>query len=121
VKLSFVTVRVADLDSTIEFWKSAFGFEVKRRFSVPPQTELAFMADEDGREIEFIADGHGRFTGAGLSIGFRVDDLAEVRARATSLGARVVMEPTALPSGVTLMRALDPNGLELIFVKEQAR
>lgn len=117
MNISFITVHVPELDKTIAFYQTVMGFTVAKRFKAGPQTEIAFMADGRGAQIEFIT-GTGRTVDAkGLSIGFMVDDLEVTLAHLKQHGVAIVYGPATMPNGVKLMNAKDPNGLELGFVQ----
>lgn len=118
MKIGFVTVRTADLARSIAFYEQALGFKVSRRFSPRPGMEIAFLDDGSGGQIELIqGSGEPDFAGQGISIGFRVEDVDATAAALEAAGVEIVRGPTTLPSGVRLLGAKDPDGLELGFVQ----
>ena len=116
MRIGFVTVHVEDLEAAIAFWRDVMGFTIARRFPAGPRMEIAFMGDGGGLELEFIA-GSGQKVGAGVSIGFDVDDVGAAAAHLRAHGVVITFGPQQMPSGVTLLQAVDPRGLGMTFVQ----
>jgi lactoylglutathione lyase len=103
----------------VAFWEKVLGFRVERRFSPRPGMEIAFLADGSGGRVEFIEEADKpAYSGSGISVGFRVPDAAQAAAFLAAQGVEIAYGPIAMPSGVKLLGARDPNGLELGFVEE---
>ncbi|HOW52115.1 MAG TPA: VOC family protein [bacterium] len=117
MNISFVTVHVPELDKTIVFYETVMGFTVARRFKAGPQVEIVFMADGRGAQIEFITGTGHTVNAKGLSIGFEVPDIEATHAHLKAHGVPIIYGPATMPSGVKLLNAKDPNGLELGFVQ----
>ncbi|HSA32715.1 MAG TPA: VOC family protein [bacterium] len=117
MNISFVTVHVPELEKTIAFYETVMGFTVTKRFKAGPQTEIVFMDDGRGGQLEFIAGMGSSIRAEGISIGFVVPDIEATHAHLMKHGVAVIRPPATLPSGVKLMSAKDPNGLELGFVQ----
>ncbi|MCX7023890.1 MAG: VOC family protein [Spirochaetes bacterium] len=121
MKISFITLHVRDVDASIRFYETVLGFTVGRRFSPRPGMDIAFMGDGHGGSVEFIKDDSaGFFSGSGVSLGFRVDDIDAVRSKLAGLGVEIAYGPVRSSGGVSLLGARDCNGLELGFVQEPA-
>jgi lactoylglutathione lyase len=117
MQLSFVTIHVAELDKTLEFYRAVLGFALERRFLAGPTVEIAFVSDGHGGTLEFIT-GTGRTVEArGLSLGFVVEDIEETAAHLRAHGVTIVHGPQTMPGGVKLLAATDLNGVELGFVQ----
>lgn len=131
---------VTDLDRSVRFYSALFGFEEKRRMTVPddPTAQLlqvdkpvgleAAYLEKDGTTLELLSfDRTGNaparrrpFTEPGLThISFCVDDPAATCARAVELGGTVV-EGTDVGPAVFIR---DPDGqpIELIVMAYRAR
>jgi lactoylglutathione lyase len=118
MKIDFVTVRVSDLERSIEFYRRALGMEVARRFSPGPGMEIAFLSG-GGAELELIRDDKAApFAGSGISLGFHVADMERTLAHLKENGVEILRGPLAMKGGVKLLSARDPNGLELGFVQQ---
>lgn len=118
MKLEFVTIHTKDLAGSIAFYESLLGFKVARRFSPRPGMEIAFLSDGAGGQVEFIQDEEPAYEGRGASLGFRVADAEAWAAELRVRGVTVTYGPIAMPNGVKLLGAKDPNGLDLGFVQE---
>jgi lactoylglutathione lyase len=119
MKLEYVTIHTADLPTSIAFYEEVLGFRLLRRFSPRPGMELAFLGDGAGGQVELITGGDGpTFVGKGISFGFNVADIDATAAMLRAKGVAILTGPVAMPNGVKLLRACDPNGLELGFVQE---
>ena len=119
MKMEYVTFQTTDLEGTIAFWERVFGFRVVRRFSPRPRVEIAFLSDGSGFQVEFIQGGDSpAFSGSGMSLGFHVADIDQAAADLRAKGVPILSGPSKLPNGVGMLRARDPNGIELGFVQE---
>jgi lactoylglutathione lyase len=119
MKLDFVTIQVADIEKSIDFYTRVLGMSVSRRFSPRPGMEIAFMGE--GAQVELIRDPQARsFQGRGISLGFHVADIEETLALLKENQVEIVHGPAAMPSGVKLLHARDLNGVELGFVQQEA-
>jgi lactoylglutathione lyase len=119
MKMQFITVQTKNIAVSIDFWERVLGYRVSRRFSPRPGMEIVFMGDAGGCEIEFIAGGDGdTFSGKGISLGFHVDDMEKTQAMLLAQSVEIVSGPLTLPNGSRMLRARDPNGLELSFLQE---
>jgi lactoylglutathione lyase len=119
MKMEYVTVRTKDLPGSIAFYEKILGFKVSRRFSPRPGMEIAFLSDGSGGQVEFIqGDGEPAFSGKGISLGFRVEDIEKTAGTLKREGVEIVLGPLTMPNGVRLLGARDPNGLDLGFMQE---
>jgi lactoylglutathione lyase len=116
MKIGFVTVHVEDLERTIAFWRDVMGFAIARRFQAGPEVEIAFLDDGGGHQLELIT-GTGHKVGAGVSIGFDVEDIDGTLAHLQKHGVAITFGPQTMPNGVVLLQAVDPNGLGMTFVQ----
>jgi lactoylglutathione lyase len=118
MNISFVTMPVNSLDETIKFYQEVLDFEVVTRFGAGPQMEIAFMADKNGNQLEFIQKGNEKVVHDGLiSIGFYVEDINATESFLRKHNVNILEAPITLPSGVKLMHAQDLNGVSLGFVQ----
>ncbi|MDA8425807.1 MAG: VOC family protein [Treponema sp.] len=118
MRVNFVTIYKARMEESIAFYTQILGFKIARDFAAGPGRRIVFL--EDGpTQIELIADaGVVERANGDISIGFHVDDIESVASLLRSKGAAIAEGPTAFPTGVKLMRVLDPNGVALGFVQE---
>ncbi len=119
MEISFITVSTTDIDGSIAFYEKILDFKKARRFSPAPGMEIAFVEDQRGHQIEFIRDGRGTtFSGTGISIGFFVKNVDEVKKHLEKHGVEILYGPVTTGGGVRLLHARDINGLTLGFVQQ---
>lgn len=118
MNISFVTIPVSSLEDTIKFYNEVMAFDVVARFNAGPQIEIAFMADKNGNQLEFIQRGSEKIVHDGLiSIGFYVEDIKATEDYLRKHSVDITDGPITLPSGVKLLHAKDLNGVALGFVQ----
>ncbi len=118
MKIDFITIHVADIGRAVDFYHRVLGMQVSRRFSPRPGMEIAFMGG-GGQQVEFICDDQALpYNGSGVSLGFYVHDIEQTAAHLKENQVEIVSGPIAMKSGVKLLGARDPNGLELGFVQQ---
>ena len=121
VTLGYVIVYVADVRSSLDFYRAAFG--LVERFITPEgdygeldtgTTILAFAAADLARSNLDPAGGFSPLdpTGPppGISITLVTDDVGATVASALAAGARPYVEPVVKPWGQTVAYVLDPDG-----------
>ncbi|HTX73371.1 MAG TPA: VOC family protein [Rectinemataceae bacterium] len=118
MKVNFVTISRARMEESLAFYTGILGFKKVRDFPAGPGRRIVFL--EDGpTQIELISDAACTDRANGdISIGFRVENVEELAAELRAKGVTIAQGPTTFQSGVTMMRILDPNGVELGFVQE---
>ena len=118
MKIDFVSIHVADIERSVEFYHRVLGLQVSRRFSPRPGMEIAFLGGS-GTQLELIQDAQSPpGKAAGISLGFYVTDMEQTLAMLRANQVEIVSGPTTMKSGVKLLGARDINGLELGFVQQ---
>ncbi len=118
MKIDFVTIRVADIERSIDFYHRVLGMQISRRFSPRPGVEIAFMGGA-GLQVEFIHDEQAEpCKGSGVSLGFYVADIDKTAALLKENQVEIVSGPITMKNGVKLLNARDCNGVELGFVQQ---
>lgn len=119
MKFHGTCVYVDDVPGTLDFYRRAFGFEI-RHFDEAMQygeletgeSVLAFAAHETGTELtagEHVRPPDGR--PSAVEIAFRAPDVAEAYERALGAGAMSVTEPRVMPWGWTMAYLRGPDGV----------
>jgi len=121
MNLIWCTITTADLEGSIKFYRDIIGLEFENRFTPHPGLELAFLQDENGREIELIqyADKPVPAVKEGISIGFQVADLEETYAAIQAKGIPI-LEGVRASNTVKFFFIKDPNGVTIQFVEKLA-
>ncbi len=118
MKIDFVTIHVADIENSIDFYHRVLGLQLSRRFSPRPGMEIAFMGGS-GTQLEFIHDDMlPAYKGKGISLGFNVADMEKTLALLRENQVEIVSGPQVMKNGVKLLGARDINGVDLGFVQQ---
>jgi lactoylglutathione lyase len=121
MKIGFFTINTEKIEESKKFYIDIFGFHVEREFPPDAGMRIIFLSDGEGGEIELIDRGEPveSCSHRNVSIGFRVTDVEETHGMLLEHQVQILSGPIAVPSGVKLLHALDPNGVPLVFVQER--
>ena len=118
----WTTIKVKNLEESIDFYQEIVGLKVQRRFEAGPEREIAFLAAAAGEtEVELIAD-QGKDSidvGGDISIGFEIDSVAEKIRFLKEKGVEVESGPVAPNPEIEFFYVLDPNGVKIQFVENK--
>lgn len=126
MKFGHVVVYVQDVLKTIDFYKRAFGFELKfidkkNEYAevVSGSTVLAFVTEEFARlQVDKFAVSRPKNDPLGFEIAMVSDDIEADFKRAIAAGAEKILEPSNTPWGMKMSKVRDLNGvLVLIWTK----
>lgn len=122
--LGYTIFYVADVESTVAFYETAFGFV--RKFVTPEndygeletgQTTLAFVSHELANANLEAVGGFAPITSDGPPVGASItlitDDIVAALAAAEEAGGKRTTDPTEKPWGQTVAYLRDPNGILL--------
>ena len=115
MKMRHVTISTAKLQESVNFYEGICGLTVQRRMDNPGHT-IVFLANGEGETaIELIESPDAPFKGAGISIGFQVDDVTAYHKALEEKG--FCPTPIFSPNPhVKFFFVEDPNGLEIQFI-----
>lgn len=74
---NWTTLRVADLDRSIAFYRDLLGLPLFERFG-PPGHEIAMMGEAEAPKVELLCSEVPANAGAGVSMGFTPENLPEL-------------------------------------------
>ena len=118
----WTTIKVKDLEESIEFYQQIVGLKLQRKFEAGPEREIAFLAAAEGEtEVELIAD-QGKEDieiGRDISLGFEIDSVAEKIRFLKEKGIEIESEPVAPNPEIEFFYVLDPNGVKIQFVEKK--
>ena len=130
MKFRHVMLRVADLDRSIQFYRTMFGLNVLRQSDYPSgQFTLAFLGfeDESSETVIELTHNWGDHTyelGTGFGhLAFEVDNVYATCEDIRSKGGVIRREPGPMKHGTTILAFVsDPDGyqIELIQTKERS-
>lgn len=124
MKYGYTIIYVADVETTVEFYKSAFGFETRFMHEEGGYAELetggtvlAFAAFSVAESV--LPSGFQKLADmekpAGMEIGLVTDDVPTTVSKAVDAGAKLLAEPVEKPWGQTVAYVRGPAG-ELIEI-----
>ncbi|MBU1239091.1 VOC family protein [Myxococcota bacterium] len=119
MKLKLATIHVKDLEKSVSFYNDFMDFEEVRRFSPSTDFTLVFFSDGEGGLVELIhtKEKETHDAPSNLSIGFTVESVQAVHARAVEFNIPVTRGPETMPSGVALLFLQDPDGVAVEFIE----
>jgi lactoylglutathione lyase len=120
----WTTIRVKDLEESIEFYQDIVGLKLQRRFEAGPKSKIAFMAAGAGEgetEIELIDDQDKEESDLGkdISLGFAVDSVSKKIESLKEKGIEIEEGPIAPNPQIEFFFVLDPNGLRIQFAENK--
>jgi len=111
--IKHITLRVKNMEESLEFYETITELKISRRFSAGP-AELAFLTNGEGEtEIELLCMPEGQtFEGKGMFICFETDKLDEMHKLAEDKDLKP--SPIQLPDdGSRYFYVYDPNGVSI--------
>ncbi|MBA1335767.1 MAG: Lactoylglutathione lyase [Firmicutes bacterium] len=122
MKYAFATVKVKDMEESLEFYTGVLMLKEVLRFSPQKGVDIVFLEDKNGNKIELIASGHMKNACSEdsvqlVSIGFEVEDLDKTMEVLKEKDIPVVRGPVETPGGERFIFVLDPNGAEIEFIQ----
>ncbi len=118
MKFCWATIRIKDLDRSLEFYKEIVGLEISQRMDMgegktivflgPGETKLEMIYNKEYKDIDF---------GDSISLGFEVDSVDEKIEFIKSKGLKIHSGPFSPVPSTKFFYVLDPNGLKIQFVE----
>lgn len=119
MKVNWITINVADLEKSKEFYGGYLGLALEREFSPYEGMRIAFYA-ADNFEIELLErKGYTAAEGAntGLSVGMTPANYDDILNGAREMGI-LEGEPEVVGGHLTCFFIHDPDGVRLQIIKE---
>jgi len=116
MKMQHVTIHSAEYEKSLEFYQSIVGLEVRNRVGFNG-AEITFLCDKGAETaVEIIKSApEEAFSGGGLSVGFRCNDVAGKRESLIAQGFEATPLVSPAP-GTVFFFVKDPNGLTVQFI-----
>ncbi|MHA6529638.1 VOC family protein [Paenibacillus sp. BAC0078] len=113
VNLNWITLRVRDLEASLDFYHRILGLPIHRRFESRGR-QIAMLGTERQPKIELI-QGSGQILKpeCGVSVGFEVESLDEAIETLTSQGILIARGPITPNPRLRYFYVLDPDGFEV--------
>lgn len=119
MKFLWSTLKVKDMEQSLEFYQEVLGLPISNRFSVGPDVEIAFLGD-GATKIELIADHHYQEVdpGKGITLGFLVESLEKMMDMLHQKEIAVLEGPIKPNPGTQFLFISDPDGYRIQLVEE---
>lgn len=122
MKYAFATVKVRDMDKSLEFYTGVLMLKEVLRFSPQKGVNIVFLEDKNGNKIELVESTHMKNACSEdsiqlVSLGFEVEDMDKTMEALKEKNIPVVRGPVETPGGEKLLFVLDPNGAEIEFIQ----
>ena len=118
MKFCWSTLRVSDMEKSLQFYTEVIGLAVVNRFTAGPGLEIAFLGQGE-TQVELICDGSGRTVSIGedISWGFEVSSLEESLALLSLKGIPIEAGPIQPNPGIRFLYIRDPDGMKIQLVE----
>ncbi|GGF86647.1 hypothetical protein GCM10010912_34900 [Paenibacillus albidus] len=113
LSLNWITLRVRDLEVSLNFYHSILGLPVDRRFESRGR-QIVMLGTEGQPKIELIQGTDLALKPeCGVSVGFEVESLDEAMDNFKSQGIQVARGPVTPNPRLRFFYVLDPDGFEV--------
>lgn len=113
IRLNWITLRVSDLETSIEFYHGKLGLPIQRRFESRGR-QIAMLGQESEMKLELIEGSETTLKEeAGISIGYEVKSLDEAMEQLAALGIPIVRGPVQPNPHLRFIYIADPDGFEV--------
>ncbi len=118
MKLSWCTIIVEDMDTSVKFYEEVVGLSVIQRFKSTEKMEIVFLGEGDAK-IELISSETGKPSNVGndISLGFVVDSLDDKLADVKEKGIEIHSGPIQPNERIKFFFIKDPNGVKVQFAQ----
>ena len=113
MKMEHISIHTADLEKFLRFYTEALGLRIQTDFRGERGMPIVFVSDGAGSPPIELIEGNGTpYTGAGLSIGFHVEDIERAHRELEDKGCHPTPFVSPVP-GVRFFFIKDPNGVDI--------
>ncbi|WP_440111509.1 VOC family protein [Paenibacillus sp. QZ-Y1] len=113
IRLNWITLRVNDLETSLEFYHGKLGLPIQRSFESRGR-QIAMLGAESETKLELIEGSEITIKEeAGISIGYEVNSLDEAMKQLAALGIPIVRGPVQPNPHLRFIYIADPDGFEV--------
>lgn len=113
LSLNWITLRVSDLEASLNFYHEILGLPIERRFESRGR-EIVMLGAEGQPKIELIQGTDSALKpDCGVSVGFEVQSLEGAIAELKTHGIPVARGPVSPNPSLRFFYVLDPDGFEV--------
>lgn len=121
MQFCWVTLKVSNLEKSLEFYHGLLGLPIAERFSGGGGAKIVMLGDEDQPKVELIQTGEGEQErpGAGVSVGFQTQSLSQSMKELAEAGVSVKRGPISPGPDIRFFFVDDPDGYEVQLVESR--
>lgn len=121
MKITWVTIKVTNLEESKSFYENFLGLKLKTEFSPMEGMTIAFLKAENGIEIELIYNKNIQLEvkDSNISIGIALNNFDEIYEKA-KLDKMKTSEKITMPNGMECFFVKDPNRVEIQVIREES-
>lgn len=113
LRLNWITLRVHDLEASLQFYNQVLGLPIERRFESRGK-QIAMLSMNGQAKLELIQGSEQVMKPeCGISLGFEVESLDEAMIYLETKGIPVARGPITPNPHLTFFYILDPDGFEI--------
>ena len=119
MKLCWITIRVANVETSLHFYHDILGLPVDSRRTMPGR-EMAMLGESDMPKVELMYSEDGKpGPGAGMTIGLNVDSLQNAMELMKSNGIPIMGGPLSPNPHLSFILVKDPDGYTVQLVEQK--
>jgi lactoylglutathione lyase len=119
MKLCWITIRVADVETSLHFYHDILGLPVDSRRTMPGH-DMVMLGESKMPKVELMYSADAKpGPGAGMTIGFNVDSLQEAIELMKSNGVQIVGGPMSPNPHLSFFFVKDPDGYTVQLVEQK--
>lgn len=118
MKFCWCTLKVQDLDASLEFYETVLGLKLNGRFESTGSMEIAFLGEGDTK-VELTCDHKNEKSPSceGISLGFETNNLDDAMNFVHSKGIKISAGPFSPNPHTRFFFVQDPDGYNIQFVE----
>ena len=118
MKFCWSTIRVNNLEESLNFYQKIVGLKLNRRFKTDNNTEIAFLGNGETK-LELIDSSENNKVNYGedISLGFEVNSLEDKMNQLKENSVDIESGPIQPNPNIKFFFVKDPNGLRIQFVE----
>jgi lactoylglutathione lyase len=122
IRLAFVKLNTSDMAGALQFWRDAFGFQVRQTYDEPAFLEhiLELPGQPGGLSLMLVQPKPVAETAVGTAhgpVGLQCSDIVTTLEHALAAGGRKTMDITEVAPGVRVCLLVSPQGHEIELVQ----
>ncbi len=111
------TIKVKDMEESLDFYTDIVGLDIERRFEAGPDKEIVFLGSGETKIELMSGNSTVENISTDISLGFTVDSVKRKMEFLQGRGIEVIEGPFKPNPSIEFFYISDPNGLKIQFVE----